>query len=103
MKLENITRETLKFECGDEEVHDGYRTVIEGGQIGKVERRKRAPKLWTVAPGEVIELEDGYCVPRGGTAAIPRPSFLVEAGLADKLVPYVPKATAPKAAEKAAR
>ncbi len=104
MKLQNVSGQRLVFECGDEVVHNGYRTVIEAGQISKVEKLKRAPKIWTVEPDEVIDLEIGYTLPREGGPK-PRESWLHEAKLADKLVPYVPKPAppAPTKPEKAAR
>jgi len=94
MKLKNVTKQVLRFECGDKEVSGGTVTVWEAGEQVQRELRKKVPMKYAVRPGETVDLADGYCIPRDGI--IPRPSFLEENGLDGKLVPVPAEPDAPE-------
>lgn len=86
MKFKNATKETLRFECGDEEKVTGHSLVFVAGQQTRIAVRKRVPKIINVKPGEIVEIDEGYAMSRGGIAD--RGSYLFDdLKLRGKLVP----------------
>lgn len=83
--MRNVTKATVKFPCGTKEVTTG-RFYLDQFGARKPERRL-VEVINEVGPGETIDLEDGYCLPRRTMSGFERPSFLEEMGLADKLKP----------------
>lgn len=92
VKLVNVTEETVVFACGDAVVPvldaDGRQLFYEDAFGKKLPRRRVAEKIHSVAPGDTVELEIGYCR-SPGIAADGRPlaSFLEREGLSKRLVP----------------
>jgi hypothetical protein len=58
---------------------------LEGGAEVRRPIFHTAERIHVVPPKGIVELEEGYVLPRGGIKE--RPSFLVEVGLDKKLVP----------------
>ncbi len=84
MKFKNVTKETLSFPMGEESKAVGIATVMDAGEPVRVQRKMSFERIVKVAPGEVIDIEEGYTLTRGGIKE--RPSYLHEAGLIGKLV-----------------
>ena len=89
VKLRNVIGETLRFGCGTERKRVGEMRGLEGDTEVRRPIFHTAERMHVVPPKGIVELEEGYTLPRGGIKE--RPSFLVEAGLAGKLVPVEEK------------
>lgn len=93
MRFRNTSKEVLRFECGDEVKQVGTVEVMDAGIPRRMARRVTVPRTYVVQPGEVVELDEGYALPRYGSGHVGRGSYLDEAKLTGKLVPVEPRAS----------
>lgn len=81
----NVTKGAISFPCGTDRKQAGYVVGTEAGVPMRKPVYKTVERVLTVKAGDVIGIEEGYTLPRGGIKV--RPSYLEEAGLVGKLVP----------------
>lgn len=83
VKFRNVTKQPVTFPCGSDRKQFGSVLVHEAGVPVVRPLFRQVERVITVKPGEVVGIEVGYTVPRGGIKE--RASYFDECGLRGKL------------------